>query len=296
MIHGPSSSALTGSSGVIPAPPTVSIVMPVGRIEEFLPETLASIRAQTLHDFELVMVCDESFRSNLLDLLQREALDFPWRVVGTALRGFTFAVNLGIAESTGEFIARWDADDLCDARRLQRQVEEFRKRPRLAVLGTRAVLVDVGGRPIPKHYFRYYETDHAIRKALKYRQPIVHSSLMVRRAQILEWGGYRFGYASEDHAMYLWIARCCDLEFANISDVACYYRRHDDQASGRHNQYEQFCDISGFMTIEFLRTMNPLYIIGALANLPVARNARRLLRAVIRLGYRLNFLRRRRSL
>lgn len=275
--------------------PVVSIVMPVGRIVQFLPKTLASIQAQTLRDLELLMVCDESLREDLLKLLSQANLAFSWRVITTALRGFTFAVNLGMAQAAGEFIARWDADDLCDPQRLQRQVEEFRRRPRLAVLGTRAVLIDTAGHPIPKHHFRYYSTDRAIRRALKYRQPLVHSSLMVRRAQILDWGAYRFGYASEDHAMYLWIARRSDVEFDNLGDVVCYYRRHDDQASGRREQYAQFCDTAGFMTIEFLRTGNPLYIVGILATLPIAREARRGIRTALRLGSRLFLFKRNRK-
>lgn len=124
------------------AQPSVSIVMPVGRVVDFLPQTLASIQAQTLRDFELLMVCDDAVRDDLLALLNQADVGFAWRVIATPLCGFTFAVNLGVAHAAGEFIARWDADDLCDPQRLERQVEEFRKRPKLGVLGTRAVLID----------------------------------------------------------------------------------------------------------------------------------------------------------
>ncbi len=266
--------------------PAVSIVMPLARVDGFLDASLASIAAQTLRDFELVVVCDEAALQQVQAALEVHALDFAWRVVATSMRGFAFALNLGIAAAAGEFIARWDGDDLCDAQRLARQVEEMRRRPQLAVLGTRTVLIDDAGSPISFHRFRFYGTDAAIRRALKYRQVLVHSSLMMRRQQLLEWGGYRYGYASEDHAMFLRIARDPTLEFGNLDDVRCYYRRHAGQLSGRHSQFMQFCDIAGFMTTEFLRTGHPLYLVGVLANLPLARDLRRVARACLRFAAR----------
>ena len=260
----------------------VSVIMPVARVDRFLDATLESIDAQSWRDFELLVICDDRQYEALQTHLMSKSLHCYWRIVSTPMHGFAFALNLGIAMADAEFIARWDADDLCDPSRLARQVETFRANPRLALLGTRAVLIDGDGKPLSFHHVKFYATNEAIRRALRYRQAIVHSALMMRRTQALAWGGYCYGYASEDHAMYLRVARDPALEFGNLGDVCCYYRRHEAQLSGRSRQFNQFCEIAGFMVAEFLHTGHPMYLVGALANLPLARDMRRVVRTVQR--------------
>ena len=255
-------------------PPLISIVMPVGQIDRYLPQTLASIAAQTLRDFELVAVCDEKLAHELREALTSMATTYPWRVVTTQMKGLAFALNVGIAEAAGEYVARWDADDLCGPTRLERQIETFRAKPRLVAIGTRAILIDEDGKTIAFHKFHFYDSNAKIRRALKYRQAIVHSSLMMRRAKLLESGAYRLGCASEDHAMFLRLARDPVAEFENLGDVVCGYRRHSGQLSSNSKKYEQFCDIAGFMTTEFFRTGHPLYLVGVIANVPIVRGLR----------------------
>ncbi len=262
--------------------PTVSIVIPVGGTLRFL-NILASVLAQTFRDFELILVCEEEQRLEIERyLLSNETLGVCWHIVETPMRGLTFAPNLGIMKASGEFIARWDSDDLFDATRLARQVEAFRSNPRLAVLGTRTILIDEYEEHISFHRFKLYKEDKSIRRALQNRQPIPLSSLMMPRALLLASGGYRFGFASEDHAMFLRLARDESLEFRNLADVCCYYRPHDNQLSGRQRQFDQFCDIAGFMIIEFLHTLNPMFLAGALATHPLARDFRQAMRVMIR--------------
>lgn len=264
------------------ASPKISVIMPVARVDCYLETTLESIEAQTFRDFELVLVCDPGISDEIKQIAGQARFAFPKRVISTRLAGFAFAVNLGIAQSTGELIARWDADDLCDPNRFERQLQEFARRPDLGVLGTRAQLIDGNGDLIPSHGFKFYETDVQIRAALKYRQPLLHTSLMFRASVLFDHKGYRYGYTSEDHELFIRIARDKAVKFGNLPDVVSYYRRHADQLTSTARQYDQFCDISGFMMTEFLRTGNPMYIIGSLANLPIARQSRQFIRAVKR--------------
>ena len=199
--------------------------------------------------------------------------------------GFAFALNLGIAHSTAEFIARWDADDLCDSNRFERQLQEFAADPHLGVVGTRVTLIDADGVPIRDRRFPYYRDDAQIRRALRYRQALLHSSLMFRARILFENNGYEYGHTSEDHELFLRIARNKTTKFKNLPDVVSYYRLHPDQRISRAVQYHQFCDISGFMMTEFLRTGHPLHLVGSLAVFPLAREFRRIVRRV-RAGFR----------
>jgi len=177
-------------------------------------------------------------------------------------------------------IARWDSDDLCDPSRLARQVEEFEKDPALAVLGTRVVIVDENAKPNPFHEFKFYGDNASIRKVLKYRQPLLHSALMFRAKILFDARGYLYGHTSEDHEMFIRIARNPDAVFKNLPDVVTYYRRHSNQLSDVSHLHNHFVEISGFMWTEFLRTWNPSYLFGAAVNIPVLRRLRHWRRAL----------------
>ena len=41
--------------------PKVSVIIPVYGAEAFLPDCIASLRAQTLRDIELIFICDGSW-------------------------------------------------------------------------------------------------------------------------------------------------------------------------------------------------------------------------------------------
>jgi glycosyltransferase involved in cell wall biosynthesis len=260
----------------------LSVVMPVGRVDDFLVETLRSVQEQTFKDFELVLVCGTEIFHDLSKLLESGGYSFHYKIIQTTLRGVAFAANLGIAASSGKYIARWDSDDLCDPNRFSRQLEEFSKDPRLGVIGTRVLIVDEEGEPSQFKKFKYYESNKAIRRALKYRQPLLHSALMFRADILFRNKGYLYGHTSEDHELFIRIARDQDVLFKNLPDVLTYYRRHSAQLSDLSNQKNHFYEIAGFMFTEFLRTFNPLYLIGMGVNFPPLRNLRYQYRAVLK--------------
>ena len=99
--------------------PVVSIVMPVYNAENVLEGTLASLKQQTLSDFELICVNDGSSDESgaILDKANR---DDP-RVIHAPKQngGAASARNIGIELATGDFIIFLDADDLFDPMMLQ---------------------------------------------------------------------------------------------------------------------------------------------------------------------------------
>ena len=261
----------------------ISVVMPVARIDAFLSETLLSVESQTYKNFELVMVCDSELGKDLIALVQGLSVSFQYKVIHTRLKGVAFAANLGIANSESEYLARWDSDDLCDSNRFQRQIEEFESNKSLGVIGTKVEIIDEFGNVNKFQKFKFYGDDISIRRALKFRQPLLHSSLMFRSNVVFENKGYLYGHTSEDHELFIRIARNSQLEFKNLEYVTTYYRRHSAQLSDISNQKKHFCEISGFMLTEFLMTGNPLYIFGMLVNLPVFRRLRYFYRSLLKI-------------
>ena len=78
--------------------PKVSVIIPVYGAEAFLPDCIASLRAQTLRDIELIFICDGSPDHSLAILRKAETLDSRIRVIA-------FEENQGVsaAASFGQF-------------------------------------------------------------------------------------------------------------------------------------------------------------------------------------------------
>ena len=112
--------------------------MPVFDGAAYLDETLESLRAQTLADWELVAV-DDCSRDASWEILQRHAARDP-RIRPhrhERNRGHRAASNTAFALARGRYVARTDQDDLSLPRRLELQVDVPAG---LAVRGDRALL------------------------------------------------------------------------------------------------------------------------------------------------------------
>ncbi|MFT3831390.1 MAG: glycosyltransferase family 2 protein [Opitutaceae bacterium] len=94
--------------------PLISICLPAYRAERFLAETLASVRAQTLADWELIVTEDGS-RDRTEEIVRAFAASVPQEVRYTrheVNRGLPATRNTGLAAAHGEWLALLDADDL----------------------------------------------------------------------------------------------------------------------------------------------------------------------------------------
>jgi glycosyltransferase involved in cell wall biosynthesis/SAM-dependent methyltransferase len=113
-------STLCGERGL------VSVVIPFLNAELFLNEAIASILAQTYERWELLLVNDGS-TDRSAGIAERHAKDRPSQIrclrhADLARHGISTSRNLGIANSTGEYIAFLDADDVWFPNKLERQV------------------------------------------------------------------------------------------------------------------------------------------------------------------------------
>ena len=109
--------------------PLFSVVIPVYNAENTIGATIASLQAQSLSDWEALIVDDASTDRSLEVVSALAAADQRLRVIHDicqdAPRGASGARNTGIDQTKGQYIAFLDADDRWHPEKLARQREAF---------------------------------------------------------------------------------------------------------------------------------------------------------------------------
>ncbi|MGN0431382.1 MAG: glycosyltransferase family 2 protein [Lachnospiraceae bacterium] len=102
----------------------VSIIVPVYNAEKYIEETVASVRAQTFKDWELLLVDDSSTdnTAQVLEEMLKKEPDGRIRILSKENGGAARARNYGLAYATGRFVAFLDADDLWSSDKLEKQL------------------------------------------------------------------------------------------------------------------------------------------------------------------------------
>ena len=187
--------------------PTISVIMSVHNSAAYLDAAVRSILAQTFADFEFIVVDDGSTDNSAKILAEFAERDPRIRVETRANKGLTKSLNEAIALSTGEFIARMDADDIAVGWRFEKQFAYMQKHPECVLLGAQVVVIDPYGMAL---YQSQYPLDHeSIDAALMLGKggTIRHPVAMMRREAIVKSGGYRKQYQwAEDVDLFLLLA------------------------------------------------------------------------------------------
>ena len=90
--------------------PLISVLMPVRNEASLLPSCLEDILSQTITEIELVIVDDGSNDTTAELLKEASQRDSRIRVIHTKPKGIISALNTGLAECNGQYIARMDVD------------------------------------------------------------------------------------------------------------------------------------------------------------------------------------------
>jgi glycosyltransferase involved in cell wall biosynthesis len=205
--------------------PSVSVLLPVRDEEPYLAECLESLSAQTLPDFEVVVVDDGSADATPEILAAHARADPRFRVLRQEPAGMVAASERARTEAQAPLIARMDADDVALPERLELQVAAIEEEGLAAVGG------QVEYFPEPTDGMRAYAgwlnslvTVDAARRDLWIECPLPGPGLTVR-AELLS---YRDRGWPEDYDLVLRIWESGG-RFRNVDRLVHRWRDHPER-------------------------------------------------------------------
>ncbi|AYJ42192.1 glycosyltransferase [Lactiplantibacillus pentosus] len=206
----------------------ISVVMSVyNERPEQVQQAISSILRQTYLPTEFIIVLDDPNQSDLKALLQDydHQTDIIKLVLNRENIGLAASLNKAIELASNELIARMDADDISEPRRLELELDELKRRHLDLVSGNIAYMdengIVTGGKSIIP------EDERLIAKLLPYGSTIIHPTVLMRKSAIEQVGGYRLLPTAEDYDLWLRML-ASGLKIGSINAQVLKYRLRDN--------------------------------------------------------------------
>lgn len=213
----------------IGAAPVVSVVMPVYNGQPYVAEAVQSVLRQSWRDLELVAVNDGSTDGSLEVLATYAASDPRVRVITKPNGGIVSALNAGIAEARGRWIARMDCDDVSEPQRIAHQMERAAGEDGVVVVGSGCTLIDQRGAVIGA---KAYPTGHRdlVNAFARGRYVFPHTSVLVSRGALGKAGVYRERLRNAED-LDLWLRLAAYGRIASVRQPLVRVRKHTTNVS-----------------------------------------------------------------
>jgi len=216
----------------------VTVLMPVYNGEKHIRQAINSILSQTFSDFELIIVNDGS--TDATANIVTSYNDARIRLINLEINsGLVNALNIGVEESRGDLLARFDHDDIASPERLEYQIKAMED-PDVVICGSSIRLIGkrMGG------IVSYPAEDGDIRAVMPVVTPFAHPAVMMR-TKICQRLRYSTNAArAEDYELWWRIAQ--EGRMVNLDKCLISYRIHAGQVTDRHKdeQYSMAAKIS----------------------------------------------------
>jgi glycosyltransferase involved in cell wall biosynthesis len=203
----------------MPKIPIVSIVLPVYNASSFIHQSVQSVFAQTIRDWECIIV-DDASTDGSYEYLQR-ICDLRVTVVRNDRNmKHPETVNRGNDLARGKYIARMDADDIMSPERMEKQVLALEKNPDVDIFGCWTFITDsnlnlntIGRFPLTHAEITRWPT-------INYR--ITYGTMVGKAEWYRKWRMTPTALHPTSFDLYLRSFR--ESTFANITDILYVYR------------------------------------------------------------------------
>jgi glycosyltransferase involved in cell wall biosynthesis len=213
----------------------VSVIMPVLNAEHYLASSINSILNQTYANFEFIIIDDGSSDDSVNKI--KEFKDPRINFYIRSNEGLINQLNFALSAAKGKYVARMDADDLCEKSRIEKQVNFLENNKDIQLVGSNYYYIDPNGKIIIEKKFP--EMHDEIEFMMPITASVLHSSMLVLRENLIKAKGYDITkqYA-EDHDLFLrLIEGGCRMH--NLQTPLYYYRIGNDSEASKNSLVQQ---------------------------------------------------------
>lgn len=228
--------------------PTVSVVMVVRNAASLLPRTLAALHAQTLQDFDLI-VLDNASTDGTWELLMRAMERARVRLHRNLKpRPAVVALRQALAWASGRYIVCHEAGDVSAPQRLERQAALLNRRKDVVAVWSAVEWADEAGQMLRRVE---YPTQHrSLVRHIEEQELPAPGAVMVRREALEAVGGFReaFVLAAE---LDLWLRLAEVGKLASIGEALYTARFHADlPAVAQYAAYRDYAALARLLAEE----------------------------------------------
>lgn len=223
--------------------PLVSVLICAYNVEKYIDECILSIINQTYSNLEIIIVNDGSNDLTLEHLEKFSQEDKRIRIINNQYNlGFINSLNIGLDYTSGEYIARMDADDIAKPYWIENIVSYLEKNKNIIAMGAYLeILVEeksgiIGAKYKNGDIWKNPLCHNEIVEAMLFGN-CMHNNTMIMRAYIYHKHKLKFDlhylYA-EDYKFWSEVSRIGEL--ANYPKPLVIYRLHENQTSSIRNK------------------------------------------------------------
>ena len=179
----------------------ISVIIPVLKPNiTHLKECIDSVIGQTYSNLEIIFIYkkEPNFDDKFYELISKYN-DTRLKVL-TSKKGLSPAINFGIINSHGQYVARLDADDIFEKEKFEKQLR-FKIEKKIHIVGSWAFNISYEGKTIAK--IRYPIEHDEIRKKIMLHDLILNPSVLMDRKMLDDIGLYDTNLSgSEDYDLW----------------------------------------------------------------------------------------------
>ncbi len=221
--------------------------MPVARVDDYVAPAIRSVLSQQDVSVELILIgpleTDPAY-AQLQELVNENiAHDERCQLIPRRLLGIANALNEGLQYAQGDYIARMDADDLCEPHRFKTQLATAFSYDNRCLVGAQVKIfsddsVVLKGNQQYETWLNEQCTPDAITEACFVESPLPHPTWFAHQTIWTTLGPYKQGDFPEDYD-YLLRAWLNKIPMVKPHGVLLHWREHPNRLTRTDTRYQR---------------------------------------------------------
>ncbi|MDR3471216.1 MAG: glycosyltransferase [Devosia sp.] len=217
--------------------PLVSVILPSFNHERFVAEAISSVLSQSYGNLELIIV-DDASQDGSPAIIQGCSDPRIRSFLLTENVGGAAALNAGVREATGAFVAICNSDDIWEPGKLEQQVAIMEAQPGLGACFSDVSWIDEGGEPLDTDQAALLQTftesnrsrQQWMKRLIERGNRLCHSSALVRRQAYTRLGPY-CDWLRQVPDLHMWLRLLAQYEIFVSPERLVRFRWHSGNTS-----------------------------------------------------------------